>query len=211
MDVEEFKRYIADTPPRALVESHVFAGEPHVFKGWPDGIDLVRDHLSDRLDLAEKANIIIVGSAKMGFSLHPDRFGRQFTENSDVDVVVVDAAFFDKLWYTVLRWDYRRRRSSSGGAATQKWAMERRREFFSGWCFPTDGIRFAGLSLPDALKPFRDMTTLWFNAFKSLAIHPRLTTRDFNGRLYRTWDHATLYHAHGLQKVRDHFGLGPTS
>jgi len=70
-----------------------------------------------------------------------------------------------------------------------------------GWFLP-DKIGYEGLSLPDVLVPIRDLSTTWFNAFRSLAQYPELAAREVSGRLYRTWDLAFLYHLDGLEKLR---------
>jgi len=195
MDFEEFKGIVLVEPDAAVVERYVFAGAPHVFGEWPEGLGVVRTHLNGELGCSHD-NVVIVGSAKLGFSLSPDRFGRRFSDGSDVDVAVVDAALFDEIWYTVLKWDYPRRRIGSS-----EWAAARRREMFSGWCAPAE-LTFVGLEFPELLVPVRDLSAKWFNAFHSLSLHPRLAAREFNGRLYRTWDHAALYHADGIRQLR---------
>jgi hypothetical protein len=85
------------------------------------------------------------------------------------------------------------------------WATARRKELYWGWFVPNQ-VRFNGLSLPAALKPIRDCSTLWFNTFQALTKYPDFSKRDVNGRLYRTWDHVRLYHAEGLRhgQVSEH-------
>jgi hypothetical protein len=113
---------------------------------------------------------------------------------------VVDERLFDTVWHTLLQWHYPRRltlpREDWG------WAKARRKDLYWGWFVPSQ-IRFNGLSLPAALKPLRDCSTLWFNTFRSLTNYPEFAKRDVNGRLYRTWEHVRLYHAEGLRQVRE--------
>lgn len=199
MDFGEFKGILSARSDEALVREHVLGGQPHVFTDWPEGFDLMRSHLRARLGTSEDS-IVVVGSAKLGFSLNPDRFGQRFSDQSDVDVVVVDARLFDELWHSLLRWDYPRRRTQLG-MQSREWASDRRREFFSGWCEPA-ALRFEGLVFPEVLKPVRDLSTKWFNAFKSLSQHPQMASREFLGRLYRTWEHAVLYYADGVRQLR---------
>jgi hypothetical protein len=65
--------------------------------------ELARRMLGDRLDVHPKA-MTIVGSARIGYSLAPPRFGVEFHQESDLDFVAVDAPLFDGLAHTFSRW-----------------------------------------------------------------------------------------------------------
>ena len=43
-------------------------------------------------------NIAIVGSAKMGFSLSPDKDYRDFNDESDIDLVLVSDGIYKSSW-----------------------------------------------------------------------------------------------------------------
>jgi hypothetical protein len=197
--VDEFKSIIVNDPLETIARSYILEGVPYVFRERPETMNILRTHLHNELG-ASKDNIIVVGSGKIGFSLNPDTFPRLFSDDSDIDVVVVDGCLFDTVWFTMLRWHYPRRGTNLGGVDAP-WARERRRELYWGWFVPSD-IRYEGLSFPNALKPLRDISTKWFNAFRSLSQYPELTSRNVSGRLYRTWDHALLYHTEGLRLVK---------
>jgi hypothetical protein len=87
----------------------------------------------------------------MGFSLNPDNFPRTFSENSDIDVLIVDYEIFDKMWTTLLKWQYPRKGQDLGGEEG-KWARERRKELYWGWFVPSE-IRYKGLSFTNLLEP----------------------------------------------------------
>jgi hypothetical protein len=167
---------------------------------------LLKRHLCAALPLNED-NIGVVGSAKVGFSLSPDSFFRPFSEDSDIDVLIVDERLFDTIWSTILRWHYPRRLWLDA-ATDRNWAGDRRKDLYWGW-FTPHRIRFNGLTLPEMLKPVRDLSTSWFNAFRSLSEYREFSHRDISGRLYRTWDHARLYHEHGLFLIRETLPKGP--
>ena len=187
-------------PLSEVVDTYVFAGEPFAFRDQPTALATLRDHLSKELDLDEE-NVSVVGSAKVGFSLSPDTFFRPFSSDSDIDVLVVDEKLFDTIWTCTLRWHYPRR-SWVDSSSDWSWLKYRQKELYWGW-FRPDKIRFEGLTLPEMLKPIRDLSTRWFNAFRSLARHSDFSRRDVSGRLYRTWEHARLYHESGLIQIRD--------
>lgn len=198
--VEEFTHILLRRPLEEVVREYVFQGVPYVFRNQPAALTLLKQHLHSTLGLSEQ-DVTIVGSAKIGFSLSPDNFSRAFSDDSDVDVLVVNEKLFDLVWMTILKWHYPRRIENLGGRDA-KWARERRQDLYWGALFP-DKIRFEGLSFPDVLKPLRDTSTAWFNAFRSLSQYSEFVSRDISGRLYRSWDHALLYQMDGLQKIRE--------
>jgi len=195
--VDEFREILKLEPLDDILDRHIFGGTPYVFRTRPANASTLYRHLSQQLAV-EVENIRIVGSARMGFSLSPDNFPRRFNPSSDIDVVVVNEKLFDMVWTTLLKWHYPRRKHLP--APDNDWARQRRREIYWGWFSPEE-IKFEGLSFPDALKPVRDVSTAWFNAFRTLSHFPEFTRRDVNGRLYRTWNHARMYHRQGLEEI----------
>lgn len=182
------------------MEQYIFAGEPYVFRKWPQGFEALRKHLCNALELSNYQNVIVIGSAKLGFSLSPDSFGRQFSDESDIDVMVIDERLFDLVWKTLLRWNYPRRHYLAG--FDWRWAKDRKEELYWGW-FRPDKIRFSGLSFPDTLKPLRDISTRWFTAFRSISRVSGFASWEISGRLYRSWEHALLYHVDGLRQIAE--------
>lgn len=200
LDADEFRSILINRPAEVIVKEYVFGGTPHVFRENPESLGVLFNHLSGALEIPDHS-MRIVGSAKIGFSLSPDAFPRQFSEQSDIDVLVVDELLFDRFWMAMLGWHYPRK-GFDLGTSDNRWVKERRKDLYWGW-FRPDKIRFKGLSLPDILKPLRDISTLWFDSFQSLSLYPEFAEREISGRLYRTWDHALLYHVHGLKKIRE--------
>ena len=80
------------------------------------------------------------------------------------------------------------------------WRKDRVDEIFFGWFIP-DAISFDRIPYT-VLEPIRKLKSLWFDTFRSLSRHADFSTRDVNGRLYRTWEHATMYHVDGLQRIK---------
>jgi hypothetical protein len=200
LSIDEFKRIVLSTPLSTVVQEHIFQGMPYVFREKPEALNLLTRHLSTAMHLSEQS-IVVVGSAKIGFSLNPDNFPRRFSDVSDIDVIVVNEDLFDRVWMTLLRWHYPRRLLKLGRAENE-WVRDRRKDIYWGWLVPTQ-IRYEGLSFPGILKPLRDISAQWFNAFQGLSLHPEFATRSVSGRLYRTWDHALRYHEEGLRQIQN--------
>ena len=107
-DIEQFKRDLLSLPAEEVVRLYLLEGKPYVFRDQPASLNLMKKHLSSHLKVAEN-NIVVVGSAQTGFSMAPDNFPRAFHAGSDIDVVVVDAPLFDRLWHDILKWNFPRR------------------------------------------------------------------------------------------------------
>src|SRR5207249_2154193 len=113
-------------------------GPSFVFRNRPELLGTLNQHLCRALSVNEEA-IIIVGSAKIGFSLAPDNFPRQFSEESDIDVMVVDELLFDRIWLALLKWHYER--DYRGMNPTEaKWIGQRRLSLYWGWFASNDFI-----------------------------------------------------------------------
>ncbi len=196
---KEFIEILRNRPLDVVVKEYIFHGLPYIFRNRPEAMQTLYQHLRATLRISDQ-NITVVGSAKIGFSLSPDNFPRKFTDESDIDILIVDETLFDKVWMTMLKWNYPRRHRLYG--IDWMWAKNRRDNLYWGWFVP-DKIRFEGLSFPHVLKPLRDISTTWFNAFRSLSQYPEFISRNVSGRLYRTWDHALLYHLEGLHQIRE--------
>jgi hypothetical protein len=199
---DDFAQLLLTRPLSEVVQEHVFQGVPFVFRRTPQTLDILKGHLASELGL-NPSNILVVGSARIGFSLNPDKFPRQFSGTSDIDILIVDENLFDEVWTTLLKWNYPRRLVKLG-RADGDWIYQRRKDIYWGWFVP-DQIRFEGISFPDALQPIRDLSARWFNAFRGLSQysdHAELARREVSGRLYRTWNHAHLYHQEGLRLLK---------
>jgi hypothetical protein len=157
-----------------------------------------RQELVRGIDGVAEADIRIVGSARLGFSLRPRNHLREFTEDSDIDVVVVNEKLFDWLWIALLVAAYPRMAANRevGG-----WDVPGRAELFAGWLTPT-AIRMDWKIIGQRGVPLFQFKQKWFDALKRAAQHSTKPHNDIQGRLYRTWRHAELYHLFSIAELR---------
>lgn len=203
--VEEFKELLRRDSAEKIAGDHVFGGDTYLAQRFPRALNTLRRHLCPRFRLEEE-NVIIIGSAKLGFSLDPNSFPLRFTKNSDIDVLVVSETLFDTYWHAMLRWHYPRRLERLP-RADWDWVTSRRGDLYWGWFHP-DKIGYEGLTFPQVLKPLRDLKTKWFDSFQSLSLYDEFFGRDVSGKLYRTWEHALLYQASGLRQIQAQLAQG---
>lgn len=78
-------------------------GLPAVFAKSPMKYLIFREQVADRFEIGYQ-DVCIVGSAKLGFSPSPNKFGRPFAETSDVDVVIISSALFDQGTHELFRY-----------------------------------------------------------------------------------------------------------
>ncbi len=170
---------------------------PFVFDQKPDAWGAFCGEVGQDLGVVP-ADIRIVGSARFGFSLRPGNNLKAYSETSDIDVAIVNSDLFDTLWHGLLKAVYPRPPMPHrlGG-----WLRERQKEVYTGWLTPLE-IRLDRRIYGERARELFDLNTRWFNAFKKASHHPTRRYEDINGRLYRTWQHADLYHLHSIRSLR---------
>ncbi|MBI3408969.1 MAG: hypothetical protein HY040_11515 [Planctomycetes bacterium] len=198
-----------DSELEKLVTGVVFPGLPFVFEGDPPAYDRMRTHLAVRLGIPVQ-DIIVIGSGKSGYSLAPDSFPNQYSATrSDVDVLMVAEGLFDAIWYSVLEWHYFVHTRNMNGDE-KRWVAAMQKHLWWGALARDDLVADnRGLRSLYLLRPMRDIRSQWFDAFRSLSQVRGLEKLDISGWLYRTWDHAIIYHVDSLRQVKE--GLGRKS
>jgi hypothetical protein len=170
---------------------------PYVFEPKPMAWNTFRDEIASQLGVSH-GDIRIVGSGRLGFSMKPWKNLARFTDTSDIDVVIVSSDAFDELWLSLLQAAYPRQPMTEklGG-----WLKDRRNEVYTGWITPVE-IHIDNRIYGEKARPVLDFKTRWFNALKRASQHPPRRHEDVKGRLYRTWQHAELYHLNSLAALR---------
>jgi len=200
MTPEEFRGLLAGQTDVQLLEPCLHGeAAPYVFEPNPETWDTFRDEFVDRLGVA-RADIRIVGSGRLGFSLTPGNALRPFTEKSDIDVAIVSSELFDQLWIWMLEAAYPRP-PFTNIVRFSGWLKARRGELYTGW-FTPGSLRLSSKIFGAKARPVIDFNARWFNALQSASRYPPRRHAGVTGRLYRTWRHAELYHLYGLAELR---------
>ena len=185
---DEFKEFLKTRNVNWIIDHHIFDGLPFFSAHQPELHDQMVRSIAKGLGVP-RGDIRVVGSARIGFSLSPHKYGDPFDQFSDIDIVVVSSTLFDPSWLDILE---STRKSHSALRKSTRRQLTRHRELhfiYNGWIYPE--------KLPEALK----IGERWLKTFNGLSHIPELATRTIGGRLYRTWDHARQYHVWSLQKV----------
>lgn len=190
----EFQTFLRNRELNWIIDTQLFAGAPFYSARCPEVHERIVRAIARGLQVPE-SDICVVGSARVGFSLSPYTFGQPFGPSSDIDIVVVSPRLFDPSWLDLA--GKRRTRSSKLSPETRAWLRKHREEHFvyNGWIVPAHVV--------EALE----IGERWLRTFNALSQITELNGRPVSGRLYRTWDHARLYHHWSLGKVRQHLSV----
>src|SRR6266568_272955 len=198
MTPDEFRVLLDQSTDLQLLDPCLYdEAAPYVFESEPASLDKFRDALALSLMVA-RTDIRVVGSARLGFSMKPWQNLRSFQDTSDIDVLVVNQTLFDELWGLLLTAAYPRPPVTD---ALGGWLRARRNEVYTGWLTPVE-IRLDRRIFGERATPVLNLATRWFNALKQASQFPPRRHEDVQGRLYRTWRHAELYHLYSLAELR---------
>ncbi len=89
----------------AIARQWLSEGIPYAFKDCPGVYESVREWMATRLDVDPK-EVNLTGSARLGQSLSPNKVGKPFDNESDLDIFIVSSNLFDKLKTEFNEWSY---------------------------------------------------------------------------------------------------------
>lgn len=143
IDPEHLARFKADLAALTVDQVYRRYVLPDACKGLTEVDELkLRLKIADKFDI-DVSKVIIVGSAKLGFTLRPKRKTESteerpafspFSENSDIDIAVVSDVLFDYVWKQCLEFWH-----TSGYANSKSYWIEGQKfrdYFFRGWMRP---------------------------------------------------------------------------
>ena len=85
-----------------IIDNHLFHGMPFYSSHRPNLHREMLSAISTGLKVRSR-DICVIGSARIGYSLSPPKFGTPFRDASDIDVCVVSDSLFDPSWLDILR------------------------------------------------------------------------------------------------------------
>lgn len=128
--------------------------------------------------------IIVVGSAKLGFSVAPAKRYRPFGDASDIDVALCSSTLYDSMWQDVFAY----------WARGEEWShlSDFRKYHFRGWM------------RPDLLPPQTSFSRAneWWEFFRSLTASGRFGSYKITGALYKEWRFLETYQLTCMQSCK---------
>ena len=141
---EEFEELLRTREVDWIIDQHLFGGPPFYSSNHPNVHERMIRAISTGLKVPRR-DICVVGSARIGFSLSPPKFGEPFSQFSDIDIVVVSPVLFDPSWLDIVA--SRRTNSSTLRQRTRHHLSEHRERHYvySGWIYPKTVVEALGI------------------------------------------------------------------
>lgn len=190
MNENAFRTAILSMAPLAFCRHHLF--DPHAWLFTASsGLSAAGTYHDFRVTVANAINtspnnIAIIGSGKYGFSMSPSKAMRPFSENSDIDVVIVSPELFDLVWRdvrTAIFNGYSHLKSMHGNQIILRFIV-----IDSAHRYSSNYLRATALIIADLAR--------------RLNLETRIQ-RPFKFRIYASWEDVELYHSEGVNKLRD--------
>lgn len=185
MSIEERINLFRQDLPRFdvpdLVRRHIISGESYILSN--EAHFSLRNMVCEHFSISYQ-EVIVVGSAKLGFSIAPYKRYRHFQDNSDIDVVICSSILFDAFWQDVF--DYWSR--------GEQWVEigEFRKYLFRGWMRPD--------KLPTAKSFIRGQE--WWEFFRQLTATGNFGPYKITGALYKTWHFFECYQQRCVEECK---------
>lgn len=155
-----------------LVQRHITHGD--CFALTDEQYFALKKVVSEHFNL-HHTKVVVVGSAKLGFSLAPEKRYRPFSDTSDIDVAICSSELYDTMWSDVFAY----------WARGEEWPRiaDFRKYHFRGW------IR------PDLLPPEPSFwrATEWWEFFRGLTASGQFGDYKVSGALYKDWTFLEAY------------------
>jgi hypothetical protein len=190
MQVDKFKKELLEKAIDEIYRSYLTDSDVWYFRNKATGnehygrYDAFKQYMAAKLEI-HMGNIAIVGSAKLGFSLSPDKAFRPFHEvESDIDVVIVSDTIFRKSWDAFL--DLHKKTPLRSYKQTAS-------EIFR---------RFVTLKSPNTSNAFFDEWSRKVDPCKRDLQLIFDMPNEINYRIYDSWDSVQEYHKQGLAQLK---------
>lgn len=152
--IQEFKNTISDENNSLdkIIDKYLLFGTPYIFKDDENKFYELKNEIAGFLKVSQ-TNIFVVGSAKLGFSIAPEKRYKHFNEDSDIDIAIIDGATFLRYWKILYEYNTTGRAWSINEEKTYRKFLE---YFFKGWLRPD--------KFPSTMNEKKE----WFDFFQSL-------------------------------------------
>lgn len=98
--IDDFKRALTlDSDDGNVVRSQILHGASYAIQ--EDEAYKIAEAVGNHWGVHPNQDIYFVGSAKMGFSISPNKRWKRFGNTSDLDIAVVSSQLFEQYWYSI--------------------------------------------------------------------------------------------------------------
>lgn len=187
VELTDFQSDLFERDLKEVVQKYLFDGLPFCFRGDPNLFYTFRSDICENFRIHPQ-NFTIVGSAKVGFSLAPEKYGNAFSDSSDIDVVLVSDELFEGLWLKLI--EYKRTTVFRLSGVIQDKFQQLQNMLFYGI------IRF------DKLTNDFPVAKDWWEYFNQMSKDERFGPRRVRAAFFKGWKHVSYYYEESLRKLR---------
>ncbi len=188
--VDEFKNKLRDEASSDLeiVQRYITHGPPFFFEGDEDRYFKLKQTIAQKFGLNPQ-EVIMIGSAKLGFSISPLKQKRwqPFHDESDIDMVIISSDIFDRFWKELYDFNIK---LTVGTEKEEKRYYRFLDYFFRGWF------------RPDVFPFSYEWRAEWLNFFKSISYGEFGEQHKISGAVFRDWGFYEAYHTNNIREIR---------
>lgn len=167
-DIELIKQDLKTLSPSFFITKWIFEQTPYIFDDKEADYILWRERIAKKMRV-DTSDILITGSACLGFSLSPYKNFKVFNDRSDIDVSIVSHHYFDVAWHDLINI------SRPIIDAKMKEALDDHRCRLIYW----------GTIATDRILPLLSFGKEWDDIINENKLHPPLDNRSINFRIYK--------------------------
>ncbi|NLS02341.1 hypothetical protein HGP14_03015 [Rhizobium sp. P32RR-XVIII] len=191
-DVAALHQAMLEKNPTEFVSHFLFEPTPFVFANNFEQWISWKSELAAGIDV-DPRDIVLTGSAAIGFSLNPYKRFKAYDAKSDIDCGVVSPHHFDVAWRQLRK--MRPQWLSLPRASREAINIHR------------ENYIFAGTIATERILPILPFGRRWKAALEKMSTRDPTLNRDVKLRIYKDYDALRQYHAHNISKLRNTFFL----
>lgn len=185
-DINAVRKDLEDMKATHFVTKWFMDATPYIFEENTMDYILWREDVARRLNI-DPSDILISGSASLGFSLNPSKNYKGFDERSDIDVCIVSSYYFETAWRELISLNINDVRGKMRSAL----ADHRSRLIY--W----------GTIATDKILPLLSFGPAWDTIIKECRPGNLFEGRDVNFRVYKDRRSVRDYLVEGIKKTQE--------
>jgi hypothetical protein len=168
-----------------VVQEYISFGIPYIFQGNESLYFDLKRTIANHFTLSPQ-EIIVVGSAKLGFSIAPQKLFKKFDDDSDIDVVIISEELFEVYWKELLDFNIN---TTARTTIEDNMYQEFIAYLFKGWLRPD--------KFPFSYKGKQE----WFDFFNSIS-YRKYGQNKVTCAIFKNYYFFEFYHKCNINNIR---------
>lgn len=172
-------------PDKAIIRKYLLHGTPLCYSENEDLYFELKNMVADQFNIST-TKIVMVGSAKLGFSIAPHKLWKKFDDESDIDIVVISESLYDQYWKELLDFNIDVKARTGTEDSNYRKFLE---YFLKGWIRPD-------------LFPFKySGKEAWFDFFNKIS-YGKFGNHKIAAAIFRNEYFFEHYHMRNINQLR---------